>query len=566
MNTILSTLLVLLPPVGQAEPDPATTPIAAVEDPVERARRIASELARFGYPIDLERLAFATKTPEGCYADLDAQQDLLTPPGRFELAHRFLSGLGLPAGDDPAQLRAEVVRAFAQAFPAYYQVGANELVFVENTAARLDAGLGGLDRLVAHELVHAHQEQQAGVVRLLTERKTSEDLRVVHVLMEGEAELVSTAWQLGSTDPDDLELEDASEELARMLSGEALVAVYGAGRRFLLERYRAGGFEAVRGVFADLPASTEQILHPAKLGLDRPTPVELPELPLATVVQDVQGELETYRVLLALGEPRASAWPAAAGWDGDSLWLGRGANGEEAVVWRTLWDREEDAAAFARVLENRAQGKLLRSWRRVDWYRCSDDELAREVEARLGASPPAGAPEPSDGASTAAAEAAFAAALARGSVAVGGRWTFPEHGLSLPIPEGFAVVEVNGVRVLQDTLSDANFRSNINVQVTKLPAASRIEDLVEPNRREIEDFDLEVLALDVTRIAGRGALDLEYAGRFPGAPFDMHFVAVLILDGRKQIVVTGTAAEEDWEAHGPLLRRALAGIELGNGE
>ena len=57
---------------------------------------------------------------------------------------------------------------------------------------------------------------------------------------------------------------------------------------------------------------------------------------------------------LDLPEPATNA---AAGWDGD--WYALWGNGDqEVMVWRSVWDSEEDAEAFSRALRGREEARF----------------------------------------------------------------------------------------------------------------------------------------------------------------------------------------------------------------
>jgi hypothetical protein len=154
-----------------------------------------------------------------------------------------------------------------------------------------------------------------------------------------------------------------------------LIFPYVQGQEFVTALRADGGWAAVDAAYADLPASTEQILHPEKyLARDEPTAVTLPAPTVLgdgwTVVDENNvGELQTAILLaeLAPGEgvnglmgtinlPRG-ARQAAAGWDGDrySLWSDGAA---EVLVWRSVWDSAEEATEFARALQTREERRF----------------------------------------------------------------------------------------------------------------------------------------------------------------------------------------------------------------
>ena len=134
---------------------------------------------------------------------------------------------------------------------------------------------------------------------------------------------------------------------------EALLFPYVQGARFLQHHVRRIGWGGVDRLYADLPRSTEQILHPEKYESPRddPTHVEPPPLPSGLggrwdrIYRNVLGEFMLRLVLDEFLE-ESLARMAAAGWDGDSVQLYQGPDGELALSIRSVWDTETDAVEF----------------------------------------------------------------------------------------------------------------------------------------------------------------------------------------------------------------------------
>jgi hypothetical protein len=133
-----------------------------------------------------------------------------------------------------------------------------------------------------------------------------------------------------------------------------LVPLYDAyfkGSLTVLEVFAAGGWEAVKELYANPPDSTEQTLHPVEKLVrkrDLPRRFEPPTLKaLASwkrLHSDVLGEL-SWRVYF-WNWGRKDAPELAAGWDGDrwTVW----ADGDKtAGVVQTVWDSPAEAAQFA---------------------------------------------------------------------------------------------------------------------------------------------------------------------------------------------------------------------------
>jgi hypothetical protein len=273
----------------------------------------------------------------------------------------------LPAGTDLFDL---TLRLMGEQAAGYYDPLTDEMIVVTDG----DADLGAEEYFYAHEIVHALQDAHLDpddLMEVPPEGNGDADLAAV-ALYEGDAVVTSTDYLdshpglaleiLRAGTPDFPELDAAPGAVVA-----SLLFPYSEGAEFVSRLRREGGWAAVDAAYADLPASTEQILHPDKyLARDHPAAVPLPDPSTLgdgwiLVDDDTLGELQTGLMLadLAPGEginpvtgairlPEA-ARNAAAGWDGDryALWE----NGErEVLVWRSVWDTPSDARAFARAL------------------------------------------------------------------------------------------------------------------------------------------------------------------------------------------------------------------------
>jgi hypothetical protein len=123
------------------------------------------------------------------------------------------------------------------------------------------------------------------------------------------------------------------------------------GLTFVSALRQAGGWDAVNAAFEQLPASTEQILHPERYPDDRPARVELPDVAAAlgdgwsARYTQTLGELGV-RILLADGGSESDVASAADGWGGDRLVMAEGPGDAWAIVWQTAWDNGDQAQQF----------------------------------------------------------------------------------------------------------------------------------------------------------------------------------------------------------------------------
>jgi hypothetical protein len=110
----------------------------------------------------------------------------------------------------------------------------------------------------------------------------------------------------------------------------------------------------------DLPASTEQVLHPERFlsdPPDAPTTVRITVADGARVLDDVLGQAE---VAVMLAEVAEASPGAAAGWDGDRWVLVEPPGGGPALLaWASVWDDEparDRVAALLAPAANRFPG------------------------------------------------------------------------------------------------------------------------------------------------------------------------------------------------------------------
>ncbi|HSF01407.1 MAG TPA: hypothetical protein VLA62_00260, partial [Solirubrobacterales bacterium] len=126
---------------------------------------------------------------------------------------------------------------------------------------------------------------------------------------------------------------------------------YVEGSAFAQAGLRHGGWAAIDSLYADPPASTEQILHPERYwdARDPPRPVELPAgAPGEPWISGSWGEVGVQIVLAVALADTAAVRGAAQGWDGDRYALYK-RDGDPAFAWTLLWDTPRNAERFARA-------------------------------------------------------------------------------------------------------------------------------------------------------------------------------------------------------------------------
>ncbi len=260
--------------------------------------------------------------------------------------------------------------------------GTSQIVgFYDNTNQRLvfEGGVqpSPFERFtLAHELTHALQDQHFGLSKLDELNDACQDDRAEAYLSLAEGDAVSTqvAWaRTNLTESEIVDLQDEANAFPPPPPTPPFVEQlfqfpYPNGQAFVEALQARGGEQAVDAAFGDPPVSTEQILHPEKYPADVPQAVSIPDLSSALGsgwrLLDQQEVGEAW--LLTMLELRLGAGPseeAAAGWDGGLLrsWTD---GSRTAVLLRTVWDSEQDAAEFSSAM--------------TDWF---DQQAARAEHA-----------------------------------------------------------------------------------------------------------------------------------------------------------------------------------------
>jgi len=280
-----------------------------------------------------------------------------------------LAALGLiPAGTDLFDL---TLRLMSEQVAGFYDPLNDEMLVV------FDGNPGLTEYFYSHEVIHALQDAHLDpddLMENLTALNDDQTLATI-ALYEGDAVAGSTAYLERHPALTGALLREVGRDSSVMDEAPASVTIallfpYISGAAFVDHLRTEGGWDAVDAAYADMPTSTEEILHPLKyLERDEPSRIALPDLTTAlgadwqVVDEDTLGELQI-AVLLAdlnpgdgfngitddLSLPEA-ARNAAARWDGDRFALGEDGDGKrEALVWRSVWDTPEDARAFSRAL------------------------------------------------------------------------------------------------------------------------------------------------------------------------------------------------------------------------
>jgi len=276
---------------------------------------------------------------------------------------------------DTLDLRTLLLELYQEQVAGYYDPATRTLYVVEGIEADQRT-------VMAHELVHALQDQNTDLDSLISRDRGNDRQTAAQAAMEGHATLVmiaAIAETMAGRQIDPATLPDAGADLRPALESadaypvlrqaprvvrEAVIFPYVDGARFVQQLWKAvpAGAPRQAPIGEYLPQSTEQVLLPLDrfVGSARDEPTELrfeddPRWP--TIYENTFGAFETG---LFLQELLGTTLVAATGWDGDRYRVLRAPEGR-ALVWVSLWDDQASADRFAqRVRERLANGGLSR--------------------------------------------------------------------------------------------------------------------------------------------------------------------------------------------------------------
>jgi hypothetical protein len=289
----------------------------------------------------------------------EADFDKDNPPEYIAANERLYKALGLMPED--ASLRSTFLELVDSQVAGFYRPDAKKLYVVSRSGT-----INGADKITfAHEYDHALQDVNfPGVFAEQKELLDQSDQAIARAAVyEGDATILMSLWAIPNLIP--AEIQDviaagsdpeSNEILARTpaILRESLLFPYDAGVTFLTPVQATDGWDGIDAIYADLPRSTEQVIHPEKYqAKEEPVAVTLPATLAADLgegwsvaLEDTFGEFQMRTWLRETGVRDPAATEAAAGWGGDRLAVLDGPGDSWGVVMKTAWDTEADAAAF----------------------------------------------------------------------------------------------------------------------------------------------------------------------------------------------------------------------------
>lgn len=292
----------------------------------------------------------AMRTREEVRAYLVHQLDAELPPAKLrglQAAYRLFGFV-----PDSLDLRRLLLDLYTEQVAGYYDPDSTILF-----------GVVGADPLqlrvvVAHEMVHALQDQYLSLDSILHEVDNNDRVSAAQAILEGQATVGSIRVLAGGQDvtarPEFWEMyreqvqqqQSATPVFAQapLLIREGLIFPYLSGAEFM--HWWSTSARADTVPFGSLmPASTEQILHPERYARgDVPVALRL-EADSTALYEDVLGELEIGILQAQLAGRDQLGTPPAIGWGGDYFRV-YGTPAGPALVWYVVWDNAAAAARF----------------------------------------------------------------------------------------------------------------------------------------------------------------------------------------------------------------------------
>jgi len=307
------------------------------------------------------------------------------PPPELDATQRAYRVFGLVA--DSVDLRRLMLELYGEQVAGYYDPDSSVLYVVRGAEPMM------VRFILAHELVHALQDQYTPLNAILKLRRQNDRQMAGQAVSEGQATLASMQALAPGMDLGNLSgmwrqvregIRSQQESMpvfaaAPRIIQEGLLFPYLAGADFVrgFNERRARADEVP---FGDrMPVTTEQVLHPGKYtARERPARIRLAAPVGDTLIYDDDfGEFETRIALETWGVGEDGALAAASGWNGDRFEI-LGTRSGTALVWVVAWDAPADAAEFAAALRT---GWQRRTGARSGGYGTGRSERRWQVDA-----------------------------------------------------------------------------------------------------------------------------------------------------------------------------------------
>jgi hypothetical protein len=299
--------------------------------------------------------AVAVRSREQMRAYVDATIAEELPPEEVERLTTAYRLFGLIP--DTLDLAALLLELYTEQVVGYYEPDSSTLYIVDDadpTIARLT---------IAHELVHALQDQYMPLDSILSVKNQNDRVIAAQAILEGQATLGSMLAIMPDQDPDAFGelwtdagvrqmMNDQQQRMpvfaaAPRIIKEGLVFPYLAGADFV--RWFSRQYPDTVPFGPRLPASTEHILRPERYrDGDMPVNLRFVEAENAEYTDDL-GQFETQLLLTEWTGSESVGTGGSFGWAGDRYAV-FDADGDDALVWWTVWDDQRAAERFYTIV------------------------------------------------------------------------------------------------------------------------------------------------------------------------------------------------------------------------
>lgn len=255
---------------------------------------------------------------------------------------------------DTLKLQPFLTNLLEEQIVGYYDPGTKVLYIVEGAEKEV-VGI-----TITHELVHALQDQYISLDSVQKIRDDNDRLSAAQSVFEGQAVYEQISIMLGGSNIA-INLPGGWDKIRELIrESQASMPIFAAAPRLIQETlifpYLSGAEfyrnykERKRGtvIYNDMPASTEQIIHPAAFFVNRDAPTRITLGALSNATESYENGLGEFEMRLFLFEhlkDQNEAVRGASGWDGDRYAVVNTPQGP-GIVWLTVWDSPVEAGEF----------------------------------------------------------------------------------------------------------------------------------------------------------------------------------------------------------------------------
>jgi len=308
----------------------------------------------FGKPVAYERMN-RRELKEYLISKIGSQYT----PEEFRSYENALKRIGLLSPN--LDFMKSITDLLSEQVAAFYDPDVHKLYTFSETDLR-----NNLNRtILAHELIHALQDQNFQFHQLALRTKNNDDAALASsALVEGDATYQMSAYLRKNYRANEI-LKDlrviGSQNMDQLRSAPAylrdsLVFPYQDGQVFVASLHALGGNAAIDAAFRDPPRSSEQILHPEKYWGPHKDPPKDVKIDLKVdsvwnkVHENVMGEMGVKSFFSAFFDSQ-QCLKVSEGWGGDCYEVYEKSPEQWFLVWKTEWDSAKDAREFFDALE-----------------------------------------------------------------------------------------------------------------------------------------------------------------------------------------------------------------------